>query len=897
MQDSNERSGSPGRGMQRIWVQVVAVLLVSALGAALRLYDLKNVPAGLYCDEAAIGYNAHAIATAGIDENGRSYPLFFWSFGGYKNPVYIYTAAVGVRLLGLDEFTTRLPAALFGTGTIIAMFFLGRALVGPWVGIFAAILLAICPWHLHFSRIAFELISFPLLFVIGTTLLVRYTQGRRTLPAAMLFFGLSPYAYAIAAVFVPLFLVGFSLLYMPTLLRRWRETFLALVVIVAVAIPAGWFYHEHQSAGTMYFRRTTTLDPGQTPTQQAKRLLQNYQAFFSPSFLFEQGDPLTRHAVRGKGELLQAILPFLLLGTALMALRPDRFSKLLLWWLALYPVGASLMNEIPSASRSIIGAPVFCLLAAVGLGGALRALEWVLRWRPLVLVGQAAAIVGVGYFMGPETWNYLRTYFVEYPKYSAPTPGGFQYGFRDAINYMESERKNYDLMMITTTDGNQPQIFPMFYRAVDPREWVSTHDPGYLILDPTEYRRYLMNQRILYALQPSDLEVFSDYTVKRRIMAPGGQVAFDIAEVRARKRFLTDWLVLGPFQNDQGAGVRRDFIDVTELKRGQYEGVSGPITWRPISPQFVRVDLNQFFAMSDARHVGNPEDVCAYAVTTLQSDSSRSAFLELAGSDDYAQLWLNGKMLTPGPLMLQEAPKRRPIDLVQGDNVLLVKSCESIGSWYFTVRLTDDRGQDITGITIVPDLPRVHAPTSVRAEPPADEVQLIEGFASIVRYAHTQDRYGDYRGGTQSWWAYVRDHGADVVWRTAPCPQKRTTTFAFTASMGEEEGKAELWLNDKYVFTFDLGDAFTSRTWQQDGYQLSFTNKLMVAGNSGIFLLTVPPDVVTAGQGIELRVVPVDGQDGAWFMVKEYTDTIEHEHLTPASVVTAVRDAWTDVNR
>src|SRR5262249_49794879 len=153
--------------------------------------------------------------------------------------------AIPTRLFGLNEFTTRLPAALFGIGTVIGIFFLGRAVFSPWVGLFAAVFLTLCPWHLHFSRIAFELISFPFLFLICTTLLVRFIQGRRTLIPAMFFFGLCPYAYALSSVFVPLFLLGFTVLYIPTLWRRRWETVLAFLVIVATVTPAGRFMYTH----------------------------------------------------------------------------------------------------------------------------------------------------------------------------------------------------------------------------------------------------------------------------------------------------------------------------------------------------------------------------------------------------------------------------------------------------------------------------------------------------------------------------------------------------------------------------------------------------------------------------------------------------------------------------
>ena len=84
--------------MQRKWVQFSCLLVVVLAAAYLRIHNLADLPAGLYCDEAAMGYNAYAIGTAGIDENGRPWPLFIWSFGGYKNPLYIYAAALPVRL-------------------------------------------------------------------------------------------------------------------------------------------------------------------------------------------------------------------------------------------------------------------------------------------------------------------------------------------------------------------------------------------------------------------------------------------------------------------------------------------------------------------------------------------------------------------------------------------------------------------------------------------------------------------------------------------------------------------------------------------------------------------------------------------------------------------------------
>ena len=382
----------PTRTLARHWAALAVIVL---LALVLRVYNLRDLPAGFFCDEAALGYNAWALANYGSDENGAPWPLFVWSFGGYKNPVFIYAAMLPIKLFGLSEMSVRLTAAAFGVATVAAMFFLGRALLGPWVGLWAALLLAIAPWHLHFSRIAFELISFPLLFAIGLTLLVRFTQGRRTLAAAFFFMGACLYAYAIAKLFVPLFLLGFGVLYLPTVWRRWRGWLVGFPVLLLTVAPAVAFDLAHQRRGMRYFDATTILRPGAPLAPLLRQYAHNYVTFFSPRFLFEAGDAITRHAVRGHGELYPFFLPLLGLGLLVLLLRRDRAAKLILWWLLLYPAGASLMTEIPSASRGIIGVPAFCLVAATGLAAGLRLLSWIARPRSLALALQVAGVVGM----------------------------------------------------------------------------------------------------------------------------------------------------------------------------------------------------------------------------------------------------------------------------------------------------------------------------------------------------------------------------------------------------------------------------------------------------------------------------------------------------------------------
>lgn len=861
------------------WGLAIALVLVGA--TVLRVYKLRDLPAGLFCDEAAFGYNGFAIAESGYDENGKFLPLLVWSFGGYKNTVYIYSTALAVKLFGLDEFSTRLPAALYGVASIAVLFWIGKELFNPWVGLFAAVFLSVAPWHLHLSRIAFEMTPFAFLFGLGFLFLLRYTRGQRTLPLAALFFALCPYNYAISTVVVPLFLLGFAILYAPTWIRRWRESLLAVAVGALTIAPLVIFYYRNPQ-GTLYAQRTSMFRWDAPLWPQAQQYAANYLEFFRYRFLFEHGDPITRHSVREFGELLPVYFPFLVLGAVAALLRRDRFSKLALWWLAVYPTGAALLTEIPSATRAFIGVPAFCLLTGLGLATALWVLN-VFRWRPLVRLLQAAALGAVAFVLGQQAFQYWDFYVHQYPKYSAPTYGGFQYGYRDSIHFMEPLRSRYGRLMLTATEVNQPQIFPLFYNRVDPITYLRTRDIGYLIADPAFYSEYSIEQPILYQLRVSDLAYFDDYTILKEIIAPGGQKEFVIAEVRSRKKFLTDWLSLGLFDNTDGRGMKEEFIDIRDIGKRRYRSAFGDTYWRPVPQRNVRVDLNGFYAFADPRYPGNPEWVCAYALTTVRSPEERDAYLELGGGGDQALIWLNGEPLTPWPINLGLQLQRRAVRLRAGDNLLLVKSCESVGDWYFTARITDADGRDLPGLQFAAEIPSVVPPPIPRKEKAAD-LQLVEGFQQIVRFHHTQNPYPDYRGGTESWWAYVHDNESEVVWLTAPVPEKRRTVAVLSASFSEVPFRGELWVNGRFALPFALGERFESQSWAAGPYRMTFQFRSATAGRSGVLLVEVPAEDVEPGKPLELRITPLGGDSAGWFMVKAYRDTLAHEGLTPEQV-------------
>jgi hypothetical protein len=673
--------------------------------------------------------------------------------------------------------------------------------------------------------------------------------------------------------FVPLFVLGAAVLYGRSLwaMRRW--TGLAIIAGILTVGPLLWFDASNAERAGEYLSKTTSFQPGQSLQQSAVRLFEQYRTFFSSYFLFENGDPIPRHSVPGFGELYWSMAPLLVLGLFWAAWPGRPGGKLLLWWVFLYPMAPALMNEIPSASRGIIGVPAFCLLAAagavcfLGLAGRLR------RWPRAALAVQIVAVITWLGFFGAEARRFWLSYVTDYRAQAAEA---FQYGYRETIHFMEKRRRKYGRLFLTANNVNQPQIFAAFYGRFDPRRWQYVQDAGYEILDPAEFGRYKMNRSMLAALRPDDLYLFEDYEVVRRIRRPDGAVEFVIIDAKTRRQFLTDWLILGPFENPSGAGVRIDYVTPAAVERRSYSGAVGPIYWRQVMPQFVRVNLNQFYQRTLGLARRSYDWLCAYAVTQVETATARDAFLELRSKANSIRAWVEGKPLSPAAAV-DEEPRRWPLRLQPGPNELLLKVCKNDGEWEFTARVTDEKGRDLPDLTTQPVLRRVPPPIAAAPQKPQ---QLVNGFAKIVRFEEESLTYADYRGDSPAWWEHMGDPNGAVVWETDPCPKRVPTVFAFTAVVGEARGTAELWVNREYALTFPTG-AFTDRQrWQRGAYVLEFAPSKVGQFRSGYWLLYVPEEQIVAGKPVELRVAHASGLRHSFFMIKGRDDTVAHEHLT-----------------
>ena len=209
--------------------ELIAWGVLIALALALRLYDLGARP--FHHDESQDAYFSWVLQT---DGDYKYDPLL-------HGPLRFYLTAAMYTLFGASDFTARLAPALMGTSMVALMYPLRRQL-GRIAAYAAAVLLAIGPSYLYFSRFAREDIYIAAITLAMLVVVFRFfDEPRRWHPAA--FGALLAASFATKeSTFITVFVAGsFFVLAIGWQWRRtgsWRES-----PIVRKLLGVGWEPH------------------------------------------------------------------------------------------------------------------------------------------------------------------------------------------------------------------------------------------------------------------------------------------------------------------------------------------------------------------------------------------------------------------------------------------------------------------------------------------------------------------------------------------------------------------------------------------------------------------------------------------------------------------------------
>lgn len=469
-------------------IYLFVLIVIFALAFFLRFYKLGEVPYGFYQDESAIGYNAYSIIETGKDEYGRSFPLYFKSFGDYKLPVYIYATVVSIKLLGLNEFAVRFPSTLFGLLTIVVFFFFVKEISkDERLALVATGLLSVNPWHLHYSRATFEVSISLFLFVLGGYLLHKaLTTGRQgVFLLGTLCFVLDIYTYNLTRLLSPL-LFGLILILYRDKVKALSKKEIMLTIFASSVLLIPFVLTIFQQGGIGSARGTLIFSSAQVqapllefrsylielPSAFTKlffnqwtltkwQYVQNVASYFSVPFFFISGSPHGNHGIGNVGQFYLFELPLIILGITLAFRQKLPFRNLLVFWGILAILVASLTREAPHATRSFFLLVPLIIFSSLGFVGVW---DW-LRKRD---AKQKTILTFIfGGFIFYSLLFYLSSYYVRFPILYAKA-----WRSEDkALSLYVAENKNkYSKVIFDKETGFVYTSF-LFYTAYDPFEF------------------------------------------------------------------------------------------------------------------------------------------------------------------------------------------------------------------------------------------------------------------------------------------------------------------------------------------------------------------------------------------------------------------------------------------
>ncbi len=478
----------------------ILLFFIVAFASVLRLWQLGSVPPSPDWDEVALGYDAYSLIHTGRDEFGNFLPVVLRSFDDYKPALYAYLSIPAVLVFDLSTFAVRLPSAIFGIISVIAIFFLVRELFEKnknrdLIAVVTSFIFAVSPWSIQFSRVGFESNVGVAFNILCALFFVKGLKKPWMLSVSAIFAALGPYVYQSERVFSPLLVFILAAVFARNLVKLPKKyLFLALAVGIIVIFPMAHNLLTDKSAllrvrGTSFFSYQTELLSDDIRRLEldrtngnligeffdnrrivyAKTVAAGYLSHFDLNWLFIRGD-ISRHHAPFMGLIYLFELPFILIGIYILLFGNFKVqTKLLifLWFLAA-PIPASITTGVPHAVRTLNFLPTWQIFSSLGLITAFIGISnLTVKFSKLKLKYLIFALSGFIFIY--NFLYYMNQYFVQQNYYFSQE---WQYGYEQAVDYVKEHGAEYDHIVISDTNPmDKSYMFFLFYLKYPPEDY------------------------------------------------------------------------------------------------------------------------------------------------------------------------------------------------------------------------------------------------------------------------------------------------------------------------------------------------------------------------------------------------------------------------------------------
>ncbi len=339
----------------------VLLILILVVAIFFRFYRITETPPGLYPDEAVNGVNA-------LDALSAGYFKVFYPENNGREGLFMNIQALSVKVFGAQPWALRVVSGVFGTLTVLGLFFLTRLLWSDRIALLASYLTAVSFWPVNFSRIGFRAIMLPFILVWAFYFLWKGLIDKKLswLAIAGLIYGVGFHTYISWRV-SPLLIVLFFLILLFN--REYKKSFVIkslLVLIVFSVLAASPLLIYYLKNPVDFLGRATQVSIFNSPAP-VQSLVESIIKTLSMFNIY--GDGNWRHNLSGRPELFWPIgLGFLIGFITIVRHRMSYKHIFLIGWLLVMLLPNFLAPEgAPHALRALGALPAVFIFSALGL--------------------------------------------------------------------------------------------------------------------------------------------------------------------------------------------------------------------------------------------------------------------------------------------------------------------------------------------------------------------------------------------------------------------------------------------------------------------------------------------------------------------------------------------------
>ncbi|MBI4120094.1 MAG: glycosyltransferase family 39 protein [Parcubacteria group bacterium] len=443
---------------------------IMLIAVGFRFYDIANTPPGLYPDEATNGVNA----LEALEQ--KDWKVFYPENNG-REGLFINIQALSLKIFGVQPWALRAVSGLFGTLTVIGLFFVARLLWSARVALLASYLMAVSFWPVNFSRIGFRAVMLPFVLVWTFYFLWRGLLQKKywlIFPAGLIY-GLGFHTY-ISWRLSPLLLIGLFILLLTekSFTKRFliRSAAVFMVGLMLTAAPLIWYYLNNQ-ADFMGRAAQVSIFNSSSPIRSLGLSTAKTLGMFNIA-----GDFNWRHNLAGRPELLWPLGIGFLIGLMFIFKNPKANPYklkavgyfLFLWWLVMLLPGFLAPEGAPHALRALGAMPAVFILSALGLDFAYQKIQnyfnrallnpnydhWFTQLRR---IQKEVALLAIALLLLVGVWE-TRTYFVSWAG-NVNTRGAFEQRLTDIAQYLKNTSSDYEKYVVVNEGGVMVKGLPI----------------------------------------------------------------------------------------------------------------------------------------------------------------------------------------------------------------------------------------------------------------------------------------------------------------------------------------------------------------------------------------------------------------------------------------------------